>query len=835
VSAHFVGSIVYIEKGLYQVSSQSPLLVIDGQQRLTTMTLLIAALAKALDTQDESHREPVDGFSPRKLRNYYLLNPEEEGERRFKLLLSQTDRSTLTSIVGSIEPPKDHSLRVMQNFLHFEELIAGCKGEFTAVCKGLAKLVVVDIALNRDQDNPQLIFESMNSTGRELSQADLIRNFILMGLEPALQTRLYEQYWRPMEVDFGQEAYGTHFDAFMRHYLTVKTGEIPKLDEVYEAFKEHARSPAVAGAGVEALVKDIRDFGRFFCAMALGAENDPDLSVAFHDLRELKVDVAYPFLLELYDDYKNATLPAKDFVAAVRLIEAYVFRRAICAIPTASLNKTFATFSRALKKDRYEHWIWDDRFYPPRPVQGFYKKAELQMLIQRRGTRKKLANAPINGGIVERYYQTRAIRRVGESFDRDRDRKALLVMATGSGKTRTVVALCDALMRANWAKRILFLADRVALVNQAVGVFKAFLPDASPVNLVTEKQGEGRVFVSTYPTMMGLIEDSAGGQRRFGTGHFDLIIIDEAHRSVFQKYRAIFDYFDSLLVGLTATPKEQVDRNTYSLFELEDGVPTDEYGLERAVKDCFLVPLKAVSVPLKFQREGIKYDDLPDDEKEQWEALDWSEEGGESPKHVEAEAVNKWLFNKDTVDKVLEHLMTRGQKVDGGDKLGKTIIFAKNHDHAEYIAARFNANYPKYAGAFARVIDFEVTYAQSLIDAFANSKKLPQIAISVDMLDTGIDVPEVVNLVFFKIVRSKTKFWQMVGRGTRLCKDLFGPGNDKEYFYIFDYCQNLEFFKTNPEATDGTAGVSLGARLFRARLELIGARASESTGWRTPT
>jgi uncharacterized protein with ParB-like and HNH nuclease domain/predicted transport protein len=348
VSAHFVGSIVYIEKGLYQVTSQSPLLVIDGQQRLTTVTLLIAALARALgDT------EPVDGFSPRKLRNYYLLNPEESGERHYKLILSQTDRASLTAIVGDTEQPKEYSLRVTQNYELFEALIAGCKGDFKAVCNGLAKLMVVDLALSRDQDNPQLIFESMNSTGRELSQADLIRNFILMGLEPNLQTRLYEQYWRPMEVDFGQEAYGTHFDSFMRHYLTVKTGEIPNVGEVYEAFKAHARSPETAKAGWEALVREVRDFGRYFCAMALSAEKNPELKLAFQDLRELKVDVAYPFLLELYHDYANQKLSALDFEAAVRLVEAYVFRRAICAIPTNSMNKTFATFSKSLKKASY--------------------------------------------------------------------------------------------------------------------------------------------------------------------------------------------------------------------------------------------------------------------------------------------------------------------------------------------------------------------------------------------------------------------------------------------------------------------------------------------------
>ena len=469
----------------------------------------------------------------------------------------------------------------------------------------------------------------------------------------------------------------------------------------------------------------------------------------------------------------------------------------------------------------YDHWIWDDRQYPPRQVQGFYKKAELELLIQRRSTRKLLAGSEINQNIVERYYQTRSIRRIGEAFERDHDRKALVVMATGAGKTRTVIALCDLLMRCNWAKRVLFLADRVALVNQAVGAFKRFLPDSPPVNLVTEKDAEGRVYVSTYPTMMGLIDESQDGQRRFGVGHFDLVIIDEAHRSVFQKYSAIFDYFDSLLVGLTATPKDEVDRNTYKLFDLENGVPTDAYGLDEAVKDGYLVPPKAVSVPLKFQREGIKYADLSDEEKEQWDELEWNEEGG-VPDRVEAEAVNKWLFNKDTVDKVLAHLTTHGLTVAGGDRLGKTILFAKNQAHADFIAERFDANYPHFKGEFARVITFKVEYAQSLIDNFSIKDKPPHLALSVDMLDTGIDVPEVVNLVFFKVVRSKTKFWQMLGRGTRLCPDLFGPGKHKEYFQIFDYCGNLEFFGQNPATVDGAAGESLGKRLFKRRLETIG-------------
>lgn len=348
VAVHFIGSIVYVEQGLSQVTHQAPLLVIDGQQRLTTVSLLIEALARAL-----GEGEPVDGFSAAKLRHYYLSNPLEAGDRYFKLLLSQTDNASLKAIIKKTEQPQNPSLRVTQNFDLFTELLAGQKENLATVCRGLAKLVVVDIALSRDQDNPQLIFESMNSTGKELSQADLIRNFILMGLEPELQTRLFEEYWRPMELDFGQEAYGTQFDSFMRHYLTVRTGDIPREREVYEAFKDYSRTTPVQGSGIEALVQEIRAFARYFCALALGREQNATLNLAFHDLRELKVEVAYPFLLELYHDYATNTLSADDFAGAVRLVEAYVFRRAICAIPTNSMNKTFATFGKALKKDRY--------------------------------------------------------------------------------------------------------------------------------------------------------------------------------------------------------------------------------------------------------------------------------------------------------------------------------------------------------------------------------------------------------------------------------------------------------------------------------------------------
>jgi len=348
ISAHFIGSIVYVERGLSTVTSQEALLVIDGQQRLTTSTLLIAALAKHFE--DKGIAELLDAFSAKKLRNYYLLNPDEEGERHFKLILSETDKDTLLAILKNAPMPAEISSRIEQNYQLFQEIIQKHEDELEAICQGLAKLVIVDVSLDRSQDNPQLIFESMNSTGLELSQADLIRNYILMGLEPRLQTELYKNYWRPMEKAFGQAAYVTHFDPFMRHYLTAKTGEIPNVREVYAEFKAFARDSQI---DTKALVADIRAYASYYCAMALCAEALPALKQAFHDLRELKVDVAYPFLLDAYHDYKQDRLTADELLNIIRLVESYVFRRAICAIPTNSLNKTFAGLSRSLKKDRY--------------------------------------------------------------------------------------------------------------------------------------------------------------------------------------------------------------------------------------------------------------------------------------------------------------------------------------------------------------------------------------------------------------------------------------------------------------------------------------------------
>ena len=349
IPAHFTGSIVYIQESHFQVAGHSPLLVIDGQQRLTTIMLILEALARALGTD-----EPIDGFSAKKVRSRYLLDTEEDDERRFKLLLTQTDKKSLIALMRQKPEPEEASVRIAHNFAYFEKQVRSLGSDrITELCRGLQKLMIVDVSLTRGQDNPQLIFESLNSTGRELSQADLIRNFVLMGLDTAKQTRLYEDHWRRMEIAFGQEAYGVEFDGFMRHYLTFKTGEIPNIRAVYEAFKKYAQSSDVASAGIDALVADIHTFADYYCAMALGREQDKELAVAFQDIRDLEVDVAFPLLLELYNDFALQVLSKDDFVQAVRFIESYVFRRAVCAIPTNSLNKTFATFGRVLRKERY--------------------------------------------------------------------------------------------------------------------------------------------------------------------------------------------------------------------------------------------------------------------------------------------------------------------------------------------------------------------------------------------------------------------------------------------------------------------------------------------------
>ena len=437
-----------------------------------------------------------------------------------------------------------------------------------------------------------------------------------------------------------------------------------------------------------------------------------------------------------------------------------------------------------------------DNQYPERKVAAIYSKRDLEKLFNLQTMRTSLKNIVVNKNIAGRYYQEAAVKAVCQSFDEKNRRKALLVMATGSGKTRTVMALCDVLLKHGWVKNILFLADRTSLVTQAKRSFTNLMPDLTLTNLCDGKQNaNARCVFSTYQTMMGCIDDIKDNDGKlFTCGHFDLVICDEAHRSIYNKYRDIFNYFDAPLVGLTATPKDDIDKNTYEVFELESGVPTYGYELVEAVKDGYLVDFLSVETELKFIEQGIAYDELSDEEKDEYEKT-FITETGEIPEKIAPSALNNWVFNEDTIRKVLNILMQDGLKIDYGENLGKTIIFAKNHDHAEKILEIFNREYP-HLKDYAKVIDNKIKYAQSAIDEFSDPKKLPQIAISVDMLDTGIDIPEILNLVFFKKVMSKAKFWQMIGRGTRLCPGLL-DGEDKEKFYIFDFCGNFEFFRMN--------------------------------------
>jgi type I restriction enzyme R subunit len=485
------------------------------------------------------------------------------------------------------------------------------------------------------------------------------------------------------------------------------------------------------------------------------------------------------------------------------------------------LQKEFGQRPVIFYSNGFQTWMWDDLNYAPREVFGFYSKDELQTLIQRRIFKKELATQTINNTITDRYYQHEAIRKVSEALEKNH-REGLLVMATGTGKTRVSAALIDFLSKANWVKRVLFLADRNALIHQAKTNLNDYLPHLPSVDLTREKEDEScRIVFSTYQTMINMIDGEADGDNRFyGVGHFDLIIFDEIHRSVYNRYKAIFKYFDGIRIGLTATPKSEADRDTYALFNMEPNNPTYAYELDQAVKDKYLVPPKAMSVPIKFQRSGIKYTELGEEEKLKYEEQFTDPITGNFPDEIDAAALNTWLFNNDTVDKVLGHLMQHGIKVEGGDKLAKTMIFARSHKHAKFIEERFNKQYPQYKGEFLKVIDYHEEYKYDLLNKFKVKNKMPQIAVSVDMLDTGIDVPEVCNLVFFKPIRSSAKFWQMIGRGTRLCKDLFAYGEDKKEFIIFDFCENFEFFNNKPKGFEGSSGKSISQRLFEIRLRL---------------
>ena len=468
-----------------------------------------------------------------------------------------------------------------------------------------------------------------------------------------------------------------------------------------------------------------------------------------------------------------------------------------------------------------DYYIWDDLNYPERQVSSIYSKKDLEKLIFRRGNKKPLKNVStdIKDEITNRVYQKEAVVRVTEALEKGY-RKMLLVMATGSGKTRTAASIVDILTRYNWVKNILFLADRTALVKQAKNSFKEYLPNLSLCNLLDNKDDvESRMIFSTYPTMMNAIDETKNkdGSRIFTSGYFDLIIVDESHRSIYKKYQAIFDYFDANLLGLTATPKNDIDKNTYRIFDLENDNPTFAYELDQAIEEGYLVHYgKPIDVGLKIVRDGLKYSELSEEEKEEFE-----ETFDEEKEEISSEEVNKTLFNKETVDLVIKTLMNNGLKVEGGDKLGKTIIFAVNQRHANFIVDRFNKLYPEYKGKFAQAVCHDIKFVDDVIDNFKDKVLYPQIAVSVDMLDTGIDVPEILNLVFFKKIRSKAKFWQMIGRGTRLCKDLFGPGIDKERFMIFDCYKNFEFFEVNVDGKEIKTTKSISESIFGAKVDII--------------
>lgn len=471
----------------------------------------------------------------------------------------------------------------------------------------------------------------------------------------------------------------------------------------------------------------------------------------------------------------------------------------------------------------FEIYMWDDKNYPPRKVAGFYTQDELQLLINRRTSKQNLEHVYVQDKITNREYQLEAIKSVCETFE-EGHRKALIVMATGTGKTRTAISIVDVLSDKEWVKNVLFLADRTVLVKQAKNNFTKLLPNMSTCNLLstTDNPEDSRIVFSTYQTMMNAIDVTKNkeGNKLFTPGHFDLIIVDEAHRSIYNKYQAIFEYFDGLVVGLTATPRNDVDRNTYRFFEIENDVPTFAYEYEKAVKEGYLVDYHVIKTSTDFMDRGIKYSELSEQEKEEYENT-FTDEEDNMPEEIESSAINAWLFNRDTIKKLLEVLMEKGLKVKGGDELGKTIIFARNHKHAQKIVDTFNELYPEYRGEFAKLVDNQVKYNETIIDEFSTKEKWPQIAVSVDMLDTGVDVPEILNLVFFKPVKSKIKFWQMIGRGTRLCKDLFGVGLDKKEFYIFDYCKNFEFFSVNPKGIETNNVISLTERIYGYKLDLI--------------
>lgn len=461
----------------------------------------------------------------------------------------------------------------------------------------------------------------------------------------------------------------------------------------------------------------------------------------------------------------------------------------------------------------FDIFLWDDaQGYPYRKVYGFYSKDSLEYLTHQRANKKALAAVGPNLAIADRMYQLEAVKRVCERFSTN-FRKALLVQATGTGKTRVAVSLCDVLMRAGWVKRILFLSDRRELRKQADRVFKEFMPGEPRVvvDRMTSTDRDKRIYLATYPAMMQCFED-------FDVGFFDLIIADESHRSIYKKFRSIFQYFDALEVGLTATPVRFIERNTYDLFGCEDRDPTSHFDFEDAINSNppFLVPFRVRAFSSQFREKGLRYGQMSADQRDQLEDQDPAAQQVD----YDADDLDKDVYNRDTTRFMWRSLMEEGIREATASHVGKTIVFARGHVHALHLEDVFTEMYPQYGSAFCRVIDNQEPKAEQLIDDFKNPRNELTIAISVDMLDTGIDVPEVVNLVFAKPVKSYVKFWQMIGRGTRLRKDLFGPGRDKKEFLIFDFWSNFWFFDEKYKEKQPSVQKSLLQYLFEARIEL---------------
>ncbi len=622
-----------------------------------------------------------------------------------------------------------------------------------------------------------------------------------------------------------------------------KAAELAKTNELYrkrvEDLEAELASNKEAAKEEDEVVHPVneKETRRYFIDVSLreagwdlkGAR-DKEYKVNYMPLSTNKSEIGYiDYVLWDDDGRPLALVEAKKSLVSARKGENQA------QLYADSLEKTFGRRPVMFYSNGFENYIWDDQFYKAaREIKGFYTKREIQTMMYRRKKRKDIRTHPIDTEIAGRPYQMRSIRSIAEHFAGNdaqtrkligKNRKALLVLATGTGKTRTSIALSKLLFEANWAKRILFLADRISLVKQAHRNFVKHLPEYSTVNLLEDKENPNtRLAFSTYKTMMNLIDKIREGDERFyGVGHFDLVIVDEAHRSIYQKYKAIFEYFDSLYLGLTATPKDFIHHNTYEVFGLSDHNPTDAYSFEEAVAEGHLTDYVSIPVGTKFMRTGIKYSELSPEEQEEFEKEILDGEPASGNEHISQEALNDWLFNEPTAIKSLQYILKNSIKKRGGDEIGKTIIFARNRPHAEFLKdVLLKMDPEQFGNDYVKVITHREPKAQEFLERFCEDEKerLPQIAISVDMMDTGIDVPRVVNLVFYKPVKSYTKFWQMIGRGSRLREDLFGPGKDKEKFLVFDMCDNFGFFEENPKGVEPSVQKSITEVLFNLRIRL---------------